>query len=1187
MKTRSVLPWLSFLTLLLMSDTREKDERMAAVESSMLNLLAYWHERAAHTGAAINLVEFLSESTHEDEIRMEDLGPAPAELEDTPAEVEDPREELNLGTPEDPKPLFISKLLPSGFKEELVALLREYKDCFAWDYHEMPGLDRSVVEHKLPLYPNCKPHKQPPRRFSAEVQLEIKNEIERLLYAGFIRTARYVDWISNVVPVIKKNGKLRVCIDFRNLNAATPKDEYPMPLADLLVDGAARHEILSFMDGHAGYNQIFIAAEDVHKTAFRCPGALGTYEWVVMPFGLKNAGATYQRAMNMIFHDLIGRTVEVYIDDVVIKSNQRKNHIADLRQAFVRMRTHKLKMNPQKCIFGVSAGTFLGFLVHKLGIEVDKSKARSIIAAPPPTSKKELQSFLGKVNFLRRFIANSAGKIQPFSPLLRLKGEEKFIWDEEHQRAFDSIKAYLAKPPVLVPPIRGRPLKLYLAATDRSIGSFLAQDNDQGKERAVYYLSRVLTPVEQRYTAVEKLCLALYFSAIKLRHYMLPSVVLIISRTDLIKYMLTRPIVCGRIGKWTMALSEFTFKYIAQKSVKGQALADFLAHHPSSAIEPMDDVEIGTIETRPMQNNFWTMHFDGSSTETSAGAGVTIESPEGELFQFAFQFEFRCTNNQAEYEALIIGMEILQEMGARRVLIRGDSQLVINQLLKEFKCTSWSLLPYYALADQLAEIFDRVSFIHIPRKENSDANEMAQLASGITLKRTESSRTVRILRRSMPALQDRGVPLEIFIVSVEPCDWRYPIIRFHDNPEGKHDRKIKFLAANFVLYKDQLYRKSADGLLLLCVGGPEALKIMREVHGGICGAHQAGIKMRWLIRRHGYYWPTILKDCIEFARGCKQCQIHGSRHRVPATLLHPIIKPWPFRCWAMDIIGKIHPASSKQHVWILVMTDFFTKWVEAEPYTSITSETVITFIKQKIVHRFGVPETVIADRGSVFISEATQNAMRELGIQMIHSTPYYPKANGQAEAANKLVINVLKRMITDKPRDWHNILSDTLWALRTSKRSATGTTPFALTYGHDAMLPVEIQVKALRVAEQHNLTVGDYTQAMLQELEELDHARLDAYNRMEAQKRAMARAYNKRVHNKTFAEDDLVWKAVLPETEKDPKYGKWSPRWEGPFVVDHIIGNGAYHLRDLDGELHSMPINGQHLKKYYPTAGEM
>ena len=164
-------------------------------------------------------------------------------------------------------------------------------------------------------------------------------------------------------------------------------------ISDLLIDVAANHEMLSFMDGHTGYNQIFIAEADVHKTAFRCPGALGTYEWVVMPFGLKNAGATYQRAMNTIFHDLIGTIIEVYIDDVVVKSKSCRTHLDDLRQAFLRMHQHNLKMNPAKCVFGVSTGNFLGFLVHHRGIEVDTNKARAIIDAPPPTTKNSFSHY--------------------------------------------------------------------------------------------------------------------------------------------------------------------------------------------------------------------------------------------------------------------------------------------------------------------------------------------------------------------------------------------------------------------------------------------------------------------------------------------------------------------------------------------------------------------------------------------------------------------------------------------------------------------------------------------------------------------------------------------------------------------------------------------------------------------------
>ncbi|KAM2013819.1 hypothetical protein TB1_024868 [Malus domestica] len=387
----------------------------------MERLLAHWYTISKQPNSSVNLVEFLAEGDNGPVLPFDKIRAAPAELEDHRPLVKDPLEEINVGTADDPRLLFISALLPQQMKVEFRTLLTEFKDCFAWSYHEMPGLDRALVEHELRIKPGFKPFRQPPRRFSTEVQLSIKDELVRLLKAGFIRTARYVEWLANIVPVLKKNGALLICTDFRNLNLATPKDKYTMPISDLLIDAAANHAILSFMDGQAGYNQIFIAEADVHKTAFRCPRALGTYEWVVMPFGLKNAGATYQRAMNTIFHDLIGTIVEVYIDDVVVKSKRRQTHLDDLRQAFLRMRQHNLKMNPAKCAFGVSAGNFLGFLVHHRGIEVDENKARAIITAPPLTTKKQLQSLLGQINFLRRFIANSAGKMKAFS-ILKTQG---------------------------------------------------------------------------------------------------------------------------------------------------------------------------------------------------------------------------------------------------------------------------------------------------------------------------------------------------------------------------------------------------------------------------------------------------------------------------------------------------------------------------------------------------------------------------------------------------------------------------------------------------------------------------------------------------------------------------------------------------------------------------------------------
>ncbi|RLN04398.1 hypothetical protein C2845_PM13G07380 [Panicum miliaceum] len=246
-------------------------------------------------------------------------------------------------------------------------------------------------------------------------------------------------------------------------------DGYPMPTADVLIDAAAGHKVISFMDGNAGYNQILMAEEDILKIAFKCPGHLSLFEWVVMTFGLKNAGATYQRAMNYIFHKLIGVSVEIYIDDVVVKLKGHQEHLADLQEVLECTRKHGLKMNPNKCAFGVSAGQFLGFMVHERGIEVNRKNIDAINKVVAPQNKTELQSLIGKVNFIRRFISNLSGRIQAFTPLLKLKPDQEFVWGEGQRKALENIKQYLISPPVLVPPQPGKPFKLYLSAIVKMI----------------------------------------------------------------------------------------------------------------------------------------------------------------------------------------------------------------------------------------------------------------------------------------------------------------------------------------------------------------------------------------------------------------------------------------------------------------------------------------------------------------------------------------------------------------------------------------------------------------------------------------------------------------------------------------------------------------------------------------------
>ncbi|KAM0971015.1 hypothetical protein ACFX2A_019307 [Malus domestica] len=244
---------------------------------------------------------------------------------------------------------------------------------------------------------------------------------------------------------------------------------------------------------------------------------------------------------------------------------------------------------------------------------------------------------------------------------------------------------------------------------------------------------------------------------------------------------------------------------------------------------------------------------------------------------------------------------------------------------------------------------------------------------------------------SLPSLLEREDPAEVCVVETLPSDLRRSIMQYLDNPKGKHDRKTKVHATNYVSYHNELYRKGEDGLLLLCLGPQEATQAITEVHEGICEAHQSGCKMRWLLCQHGYFWPSVLKDCIEYARGCIQCQIHGPIQSPPTELLHSVTKPWSFKGWAMDVIGKITPSSkAAKHAWILVATYYFIKWVEAKSYVELTSKEVCDFVEEHIVTRFGVLETIITDNGTVFTAERFKEYTASLKIQLEQSILYYP-----------------------------------------------------------------------------------------------------------------------------------------------------------------------------------------------------
>ncbi|XP_062112479.1 uncharacterized protein LOC133823638 [Humulus lupulus] len=618
-------------------------------------------------------------------------------------------------------------------------------------------------------------------------------------------------------------------------------------------------------------------------------------------------------------------------------------------------------MNPLKCAFGVTSGKFLGFIVRHRGIETDPAKIKEILEMPPPRNLRQLRGLQGRLAYIRRFISNLSGRCQPFSRLMQKN--VPFIWDEACQNAFESIKKYLLHPPVLRAPILGKPLILYITSLDRSLGALLAQNNEEGKDVALYYLSRTLVGAEQNYPPIEKVCLALIFAVTKLRHYLLSHPVTLVSKADPLRYILSKPVLSRRLAKWSMILSEFEINFVRQKAIKGQALADFLAAHPipddMELREDLPDEEVFTVDT-----SSWQLYFDVAAKNSGAGAGIVFVTPSGGLIPYSFHILAICTNNVAEYEALVIGLEVALEMKIQSLEVFGDSLLVIKQINGEFVVKHENLIPYHEKAKYLLGQFQDITLNHIPRSKNGKADALANLAASLTLpKERDIQITIgehHVLSQSTESVEEENtVNLITFLDNVNENDWHQPIKDYIQKGVLLEDLKkrvdVRRRVPRFVVFNDTLYKRSFDGILLRCLSKEEAAHALRETHAGTCGTHQAGPKLSAQLKRLGYYWPTMVQDAINFAKCCKLCQLHGDFIHQPPQPLHPSILSWPFETWGMDVIGPSTPPSSKAHKYIFSITDYFSKWAEAVPLKEVRAEDVADFIRTHVIYRYRVP----------------------------------------------------------------------------------------------------------------------------------------------------------------------------------------------------------------------------------------
>ncbi|XP_016206084.1 uncharacterized protein LOC107646414 [Arachis ipaensis] len=650
------------------------------------------------------------------------------------------------------------------------------------------------------------------------------------------------------------------------------------------------------MDAYSGYNQILMHPEGQSKTKFITEH--GNFCYRVMPFGLKNAGATYQRMMDKVCRRQIGRNMKIYVDDMVAKTTQEKSHCDDLREIFEQIRAYNMRLNPEKCAFGVQGGKFLGFMLTSRGIEENPEKCEAILNMASPRTIKEVQQLVGKVAALSRFLPAASSRSYHF--FQTISKNKKFQWTEECEKAFAELKTILSSPPVLQRP------EVELA---------------------------------------------------------------------------------GCLTKWFIKLSEFDIQFQPRPALKAQILADFI-----SELTPDE------------HNKLWELHVDGASSRGGSRAGIILKEGDKVVAEQSLQFHFPASNNQAEYEALIAGLKLALNLQVQILTAHCDSLLVVQQTRGKFQVKDPLLERYWLIAKDLISKFSSFIILHVHREKNVRADILSKLAATRVDTQTSALSQLTLKKPSIELLS---------ITSINHLrDWRTPFLEYinagivaRDELNPQHFKRKASLYTNIA---GELYRRGFSQPLLKCLNKDEVKEVMDEVHEGVCGNHFGGRALAAKIVRTGYYWPTMKRYYITKVKTCDKCQKHAAISTKPAEVLHSMEVSWPFHRWGLDILGPF-PIALGQVKFLLVSIDYFSKWIEAQPLARIIAEKVRSFIWKKIICRFGIPRKIISDNGRQFTDNKLGSFLKNFNIQHHFSSVEHPQTNGQAEAANRVILQAIKK----------------------------------------------------------------------------------------------------------------------------------------------------------------------------------
>jgi ribonuclease HI len=580
----------------------------------------------------------------------------------------------------------------------------------------------------------------------------------------------------------------------------------------------------------------------------------------------------------------------------------------------------------------------------------------------------------------------------------------------------------------------------------------------------------------------------------------------------------------------------------------------------------------------------WTIHCNGAWCHAGAGAAAVITSPTGVKHRYAARLSFAlesdwCTNNVAEYEAVILGLRKLRALGVTTCIIKTDSKVVASQVEKEYAAKDPALMQYLTAVRSLERQFKGFTLHHVDRAKNEEADALAKAAArGEVLPSDVFYHVIGMPAvRSPEGLQITNDTEGHRIVNlIMTKDWRAPITLFlqgYYHPSDINEAKrLKHQSRDFALIEGQLYKKGVSQPMLKCVTETEGIQILREVHSGTCGSHAGPRALAAKVIRQGFYWPAIICAANRVTRSCEAFQKFSPRSGNPSQFTKLIAHTWPLQRWGLDIVGPL-PMAQGNLKFTFVAVEYFTKWIEARAVTTITSKTAQKFFWQNIICRFGVPSELIVDNGKQFDSQDFRDFCFSIGTKLAFSSVYHPQSNGVVERANDKIFTAIKKMLLDdKKGKWADLLPEAVWALNTTECRATGFTPFRLLYGSEAMTPQEIKHESPRTSTS---ALPDVDEPTSKDLIDGDRVfALQALNKYQAQTKAWR---DHTIIPREFNEGDLI----LVRTTRTESRGKLEPKWEGPFIIKTKASSSAYRLTTPSGEDLEHSLNIDNLHKFF------